>query len=76
MIIITADGPRNIGLALLTPYTTPRAIIDAERAWRNAWNSGAQDFNRLVETAQERYGRMMDVKPLKFIPADSTKIPE
>jgi hypothetical protein len=76
MIIITADGPRNIGIALLTPYKIPAAVTKLERQWRDAWNTSAVDFNLLVERTQQRYGRMMDVALLKLIPENETKIPE
>jgi hypothetical protein len=56
-------------------YVLPAAIVNLERQWRDAWNTGAADFNKLVERTQAQYGRMMDVEPLKLIPPGETKIP-
>jgi len=75
MIIETKDGPKHIGLAILTPYQLPAHVTAANAAWRNAWNSSAADFNLLVERTQAQFGRMMDVKPLPMIPEDSIEIP-
>jgi hypothetical protein len=72
MIIITADGPRSF----YTPtYKIPAAIVEAERVWRSAWNTGVQEFNILLERTQDNYKRMMDVKPLQMIPDNETRIP-
>lgn len=78
MYIYTENGFKQIlpqDSSLLKPYTTPPAIVRAEREWRSAWNTGAQEFNVMLERAQTWYKRMLDVKPLQMIPADSTKIP-
>jgi hypothetical protein len=75
MIMITENGPVNLGVRLLTPYKVPAAIVAAERTWRNAWNASAADFNLLVERTQTRYNRMMDVNLLPMIADDSVKIP-
>ena len=78
MYIYTENGFKQVlpqDSSLLKPYRTPAAILAAERTWRDAWNKSAEEFNRLLETAQTRYKRMLEDKPLPMIAADSVKIP-
>jgi len=75
MIIETPEGPKNIGIALLTPSKLPASVTAARREWVTAWNTSATIYNKTVETAQTFYGRMMDCRPLPLIPDGESEIP-
>ena len=72
MIIYTANGPRQF---LPVKHQDSPAALRLDRIWRDAWNDSATKYNHLIAVTQERYKRMLDVAPLRLIPADSFCVP-
>ena len=72
MIIYTANGPKQF---LPVKHQDSPAALRLDRIWRDAWNDRATKYNHLIAFTQERYERMLDVAPLRRIPADSFCVP-